>query len=440
MSALGLASPLELLDELKQKVRALHRLQFQVLEIVGALDQQGAAESLGYKDLVEVFKHTLHWDPKVSRRKLAQARALCPTVTPSGATVGPALPLAAAAMASGELSEDHVEVVAEAMAGLPDVLEVNVVEYARLHEPRSARSFCKELAYRLDQDGPEPREPEPVQPRNVVRRQWRGGRCQLFADVDAETGAKLDALIDPLAKPAPADLRSAPEREGDAFCEVVDLALRADQHRVSGGERVQLTVTLAFEELRAGIGTARLDNGEHIPMSQVRKIACDSGIIPMLLGSRSQVHDVGRKTRSINAGLRRVLVTRDRGCTFPGCTRPPRHCEAHHVRHWSDGGETNLANLALLCRRHHDLVHHSEWQIEMVHGVPVFRPPTYVDSERRPRRNTIYAMAWPLAPSLGTPIPPSARPCSRALGHAHGSAPTPGPLKLAVQTSGHGAR
>ena len=397
MAALGLSSPLELLDELKRKVRALQQLQFQVLEIVGALQQQGAAETLGYKDLVEVFKHTLRWDPKTSRRRLKQAEALCPTVTPTGSLVEPVLPGVAAAMADGALSEDHVDVLAEAMAGLPAVAEEHVVEYALQHEPRSAKAFCKELAYRLDQDGPEPGEPEPAAPRNVVRRKWLGGRYQLFADVDAEIGAVLDAQIDALAKPEPGDVRFAPEREGDAFCEIVRLALHADQHRIHGGELVQLTVTVDYDKLRAGIGTARLDNGERIPMNQVRKIACDSGVIPMLLGSRSQIHDVGRKTRTINAGLRRILVARDRGCAFPGCTRPPKHCEGHHVRHWADGGDTNVDNLVLLCRRHHDLVHHSDWQIQMIGGVPVFRPPAFVDARRSPRNNLLHA----IPPSAG---------------------------------------
>jgi hypothetical protein len=391
MPALGLSSPLELLDELKRKVRALQRLQFQVLEIVGALEQQGAAETLGYKDLIEVFKHMLHWDPKMSRRKLKQAKALCPTLTPTGSRVDPALPGVAAAMADGELSEDHVDVLTEAMAELPAVAEEHVVEYARQHEPRSAKEFCKELAYRLDQDGPEPKEPEPVQPRNFVRRRRKSGRYLLSADLDAETGAKLDALIDQLAKPEPGDQRFAPEREGDALCEVVDLALRASGNHIHGGERVQLTVTVDYDKLRAGIGTARLDNGEHIPMNQVRRIACDSGVIPMVLGSRSQVYDVGRKTRTINAGLRRILVARDRGCSFPGCTRPPSQSEAHHIRYWSEGGETNLANLALLCRRHHDLVHDSEWEVQIIGDVPVFRPPTFIDPQRKPRRNQVHA-------------------------------------------------
>ncbi|PWK81076.1 uncharacterized protein DUF222, partial [Lentzea atacamensis] len=170
MPPLGLATPLELLDELKRKVRALQQLQFQVVEIVGALQQQGAAETLGYKDLVEVFKHTLHWDPKVTRRKLKQAAALCPTMTPTGSLVEPVLPGVAAAMAEGALSEDHVDVLAEAMAELPAVAEEHIVRYALEHEPRSAKAFGKNLAYHLDQDGPEPKEPEPVQPRNTVRR------------------------------------------------------------------------------------------------------------------------------------------------------------------------------------------------------------------------------------------------------------------------------
>jgi len=58
--------------------------------------------------------------------------------------------------------------------------------------------------------------------------------------------------------------------------------------------------------------------------------------------------------------------------------------------HWSEGGETNLDNLTLLCRRHHDLVHHSDWQIQMVGGLPVFRPPAFIDSHRRPRTNLLH--------------------------------------------------
>lgn len=64
---------------------------------------------------------------------------------------------------------------------------------------------------------------------------------------------------------------------------------------------------------------------------------------------------VGRRTRTVSPSLRRALEARDRGCRFPGCGL--RFTDAHHVRHWADGGETNLSNLVLLCRRHHRAVH-----------------------------------------------------------------------------------
>jgi hypothetical protein len=74
----------------------------------------------------------------------------------------------------------------------------------------------------------------------------------------------------------------------------------------------------------------------------------------------------------VPAALRRALVVRDRSCAFPGCDRSPSWCDAHHIRHWADGGETALENLVLLCRRHHRIVHHGRFRIEMRGALPVF--------------------------------------------------------------------
>ncbi|MDP9020155.1 MAG: HNH endonuclease [Actinomycetota bacterium] len=73
--------------------------------------------------------------------------------------------------------------------------------------------------------------------------------------------------------------------------------------------------------------------------------------------------DVGRKTRSIPPAIRRALQVRDRGCRFPGCTNR-RFVDGHHIRHWAAGGETSLANLTLLCRRHHRAVHEGGYSVE----------------------------------------------------------------------------
>ena len=75
------------------------------------------------------------------------------------------------------------------------------------------------------------------------------------------------------------------------------------------------------------------------------------------------VLDVGRKTRTIPPAIRRALGARDRRCRFPGCDS--RRCDAHHVRHWADGGATRLDNLVLLCRRHHRAVHEEGFGVEL---------------------------------------------------------------------------
>jgi hypothetical protein len=79
----------------------------------------------------------------------------------------------------------------------------------------------------------------------------------------------------------------------------------------------------------------------------------------VLLDSDSVPIEMGRATRLVPDSLRRLLELRDQGCTYPGCDRPARWCEAHHKQHWADGGTTDLANLQLLCTAHHTTTHGS---------------------------------------------------------------------------------
>jgi hypothetical protein len=90
-----------------------------------------------------------------------------------------------------------------------------------------------------------------------------------------------------------------------------------------------------------------------------------------------------------------ALILRDKHCAFPGCTRPPSMCHAHHIVHWVDGGPTSVANLVLLCGEHHRVVHHTPWQVRLRpdDGLPEFLPPARRDGHRpgrirhRPRRD-----------------------------------------------------
>jgi hypothetical protein len=101
---------------------------------------------------------------------------------------------------------------------------------------------------------------------------------------------------------------------------------------------------------------------------------CDSSLVTMLHDEEGNVLNVGRKTRTISAGLRRALDVRDEGCRFPGCDC--QHTDAHHIEHWIDNGETKLDNLILTCRRHHRLLHEGGFSVELdSEGEPVFKRP-----------------------------------------------------------------
>lgn len=120
----------------------------------------------------------------------------------------------------------------------------------------------------------------------------------------------------------------------------------------------------------------------------VRRIACCAGIQRVVLDPNGAVLDVGREYRTATPAQFGALIARDGGCAFPGCARPASWCIAHHIKHWADGGETNLDNLVLLCTHHHTVVHHHGWDVELAADrLPVFHPPPWVDPDRQPQRH-----------------------------------------------------
>ena len=100
----------------------------------------------------------------------------------------------------------------------------------------------------------------------------------------------------------------------------------------------------------------------------VRRIGCDASVVRVVLDPTGQPLDVGRRRRVVPPAIRTALIVRDRGCAYPGCDRGPQWTDAHHVRHWADGGPTSLDNLVLLCRHHHRKVH--EGRIPLPHAPP----------------------------------------------------------------------
>jgi hypothetical protein len=184
--------------------------------------------------------------------------------------------------------------------------------------------------------------------------------------LDAVGGAALRSALEPLAKRSGAhDHRKRDRRLADALVDLSMHALETGLVPLTASQRTHLQVTTSLETLLGLPGAPAADMEFSLPISSktVERLACDCSVTRILLGSDSTVIDVGRAKRVVSGPMRKALNARDCRCTWPGCNRPASWSSAHHLVHWIRGGSTDLSNLALLCYRHHGLVHEGNWQL-----------------------------------------------------------------------------
>jgi hypothetical protein len=265
-------------------------------------------------------------------------------------------PVLDAALSTATLNVEQTHIVAKTVRDLtgetsPDVVDLaekTLVEQYPDWEPvvfrkvaaRILAHVAPDVAEAADRRAAERDEKRAQQTRAFTLTNNGDGRYRLTGWLDAEAAAIVNAALDPLCKPD-AD-RTATQRRADALVEVCRLALRTEELPANGGDRPQIAVTIPYDVVRNQLGAGQLDTGERLSAEQVRRLACDAHLIPMVLGGDGQILDVGQARRLFTGPLRRALVVRDGGCAFPGCDRPPRWCDAHHIRAWTAGGKTAL--------------------------------------------------------------------------------------------------
>ena len=157
------------------------------------------------------------------------------------------------------------------------------------------------------------------------------------------------------------DERPLHERLGWAFIEWIE-RYAADRLPTSGGVSATVVVTMSLGTLMGGLAAASLDTGSRISAGQARRLACEAGIIPAVLGGRSEVLDLGRTRRFHTKAQRIAIAHRDGGCTADGCDLPPAACHVHHDQPWSRGGPTDTDTGRLLCHRHHRVIHDERYE------------------------------------------------------------------------------
>lgn len=402
------ASEADALDALEEEIAVLaahiHAGTHRLLTLVAEFDRRRGWERGGHRSCAHWLAFRTGIDLGACREKVRAARALTE------------LPLTRASMGRGELSFSAVRALTR--VATPEN-EADLLELARgataLQLERMVRGF--KLGSKQDETE-----------RERLRHESRG--LSLFPDEEGmvvvqgrltpEVGALLMRAVEAAAdalyreKGAPEHVsaetsrtEATARRRADALALVAERALAAGFGEsseegeaaapLSGtrAERYQVLLHVDADTLSAegGLGRSELENGTRVSAETSRRLACDSAVVKVSHGPGASVLDVGRRTRTVPPAIRRALEVRDRGCRFPGCGL--RFTDAHHVRHWADGGETKLENLLLLCAHHHRLVHEQGWRVEWW-GRGADRAPAFVD----PRGQVHVGGRRPPAPEL----------------------------------------
>ncbi|HET6711054.1 HNH endonuclease signature motif containing protein [Amycolatopsis sp.] len=388
-----------LADRIVELVASMRSAEAKLGAVLVEIEQCGVMELFGYRSVARLLEHLADTPKPAAERLIKRARLVNPGRNLDGSPIPALAPATGVAARAGRLSNPMIDVISNVLTQVPPEhcvsAEANLLAFAEEAGHKQVAALGARILAHLAPDGPAPDDTEPVAPtREVFLRRKRTGVWELSGRFDDETGTRAHALLDALAERRTGDegpdFRTLPQRYGDAFSDAVDLALNSPDLPMQAGERAHVMVAVSFDDLKSGVGKATLGDTGTMTAAEARVHACDAMIIPAVLGARSEPLILGRLRRLISAGLRRALFLRDRGCAFPGCHRPPRHCQGHHIRHWADGGPTDLHNLVLMCAHHHRLLHRSGWEVRIAtDGLPEFLPPVF-DRRRKPRRNNLH--------------------------------------------------
>lgn len=345
------ASVEELDDHILLLEAARHRLDVEWTESLGVFEERRGHDLFGHPSVIAYLRDRARIAGGRANRYVSMARA----ARRFAATF--------ASWRHRHLTTDQAELLFRVSRRLPDAYpaaEEVLVEIAG----DSAEATEKALAYwtrRVDERGAVAAEAQLQRRRLDYSRRPNGmieGDFALTESAGEAFIAALDAAMPPISDD---DDRSPTQRRHDALVDLAHGFLGGGGSAVAGGERPHVTVhvDLAALEGNAG-GLHESETGRVLDVETIRLLSCDSSVSRIVWSGRSEVLDVGRKTRVVPAAMRRAVIARDRHCVWRGCTRQPRWCDVHHLVAWADGGDTVLDNLCLLCRYHHTLVHSHE--------------------------------------------------------------------------------
>ncbi|MBG0739150.1 DUF222 domain-containing protein [Paeniglutamicibacter antarcticus] len=417
----------ELIEEFSRlievnQVTAAHAIDTQNLVATGGIDTKFVWDApMGrkspYRRVQDLLIDRLRISRTAANRRVLLGRDLLPGWSPDGGPAVPVYPVLGGAAADGTISQETLNLAVRALNTVrvkasPEQLagmETALAARARVTDPDTLARDARERELQIDHQAGEPSAEEIALRQGVHDHgMYRGlHHLEIFATqpqyevllttMNTGTNPRTQSL-----EQKAMDQRTRPQKLIDALTGACGIALRAGELPETGGNRPQVLVTVDYQELFDKLAVKRragqfMFSGA-VSAENVRELACNADLIPVVLGGAGEVLNQGRARRLHTKAQRLALIARDKGCTRPGCTMPAAWTECHHVKFWENNGPTSVQEGALVCTYDHHLVHEGLWKILMKQGIPYWLAPPEIDPSRTPRRNTYFNPPRPGAP------------------------------------------
>lgn len=378
------------IDELDAAIgklnRTLNATSYQLLVMIREFDERAGWLRWSFPDGVSWLKWRCDISTGAAREKLRMAHALA------------TLPLMSKSFGAGKLSYSKVRVIsrlatAENEAELIDLAQRLTVKHLTEHCKR--RSNAKAASIASAQTALEARS----------YRVWHNanrGTMHIYIELPVADGELIEQAVEKasvqiaaesgIAYAHPDDEPSWSALQADAVVHLMRESLAGastcatsnDDQKPNSSTADQYQVMVHVDEIAlTQCGPSSADDDQNpaddassqYPIETVRRLCCDGSIVPIIENAQGEPLNVGRKVRTVTTAIRRALWARDKGCGFPGCSHT-RFVDAHHIKHWADGGETSVENMVLLCSAHHRLVHEGAYSVTRTSGSDLlFRRP-----------------------------------------------------------------
>jgi hypothetical protein len=334
--------------------RQLNADSYRLLVLVREFDDRFGWKKWRFKSCAEWLAWRCNFSSSAAREKVRTAHALR------------SLPAISAAFAEGRLSYSKARALTRVAHTCDEDL---LLAYALNATVPQVEERCRQIRNVAPQSVHDARRAWAARSLSIWRDERRG-LLRFTVEVPIEEGELIVRALDcaVAAGEVTTDIDPAAGTEfkgtawraqqADALVAVVRSYLEDGHDGESGAtaDHYQVVVHADAKALTGGTGRADL------PIATVKRLLCDCSMVLFAEDEHGNPLDVGRKQRIVSTPLRRALVARDRGCTFPGCHRK-RYLDGHHVKHWIDGGETTPDNMTLLCTYHHGLLHRGGFRI-----------------------------------------------------------------------------